>query len=105
MGCPQIDSSVLSTAMSWESTLVYYRLINEEVRQRLGELHRVAEQIATAMAIPLLHIGAMDHDFYVGRLRDRCRSGSCCPGRVGYLRGVVRGSSTMVRGGVLPDNQ
>ncbi len=48
MGCPQIDSSVLSTAMSWESTLVYYRLINEEVRQRLGELHRVAEQIATA---------------------------------------------------------
>jgi aspartate racemase len=25
--------------MSWESTLHYYRLINEEVRRRLGELH------------------------------------------------------------------
>src|SRR5215212_10252946 len=25
--------------MSWESTLHYYRLINEEVRRRLGDLH------------------------------------------------------------------
>ncbi len=25
--------------MSWESSAVYYRLINEEVRERLGELH------------------------------------------------------------------
>lgn len=82
MSCPQIDSSVLSTGMSWESTLVYYRLINEEVRQRLGGLHRVAEQIATAMAIPLLHIGAMDHDFYVGRLRDRCALRVLLPGPV-----------------------
>jgi aspartate racemase len=39
MGCAQIDNSVLPAGMSWESTLVYYRLINEEVRQRLGGLH------------------------------------------------------------------
>lgn len=25
--------------MSWESTAEYYRLINQEVRQRLGGLH------------------------------------------------------------------
>src|ERR1700733_5005384 len=132
--------------MSWESTLVYYRLINQEVGRRLGgfhsadclirsvdfelverleredrwaelgehlaaeargleqagaellivcanTVHRVAERIANAIEIPLLHIAdaagealrgdgrkavgllgtsyTMDHDFYVGRLRDR----------------------------------
>ena len=132
--------------MSWESTLVYYRLINEETRKRLGGLHsadclirsldfaeverleqedrwselaehlaaearaleragaellviccntvhRVAEKVANAITIPLLHIVdaagdalradgrqtvgvlgtsyTMDQDFYVGRLRDR----------------------------------
>ena len=25
--------------MSWESTLVYYRIVNEAVRERLGGLH------------------------------------------------------------------
>ena len=25
--------------MSWESTLLYYRLVNEDVRARLGGLH------------------------------------------------------------------
>ena len=39
MGCAQIDNSVLPAAMGWESTLVHYRLINEEVRRRLGGLH------------------------------------------------------------------
>lgn len=132
--------------MSWESTLVYYRLINDEVGKRLGGLHsadclirsldfahveqleregrwpelgeqlalearglqragadllvvcantvhRVAETIANAIEIPLLHIAdaagaalradgrqtvallgtsyTMDHDFYAGRLRHR----------------------------------
>jgi aspartate racemase len=132
--------------MSWESTAVYYRLINEGVRDRLGGLHsadlvlrsldfapierlqaaeawdeagellaaeaealsragaqlllvctntmhRVADTIAEAIPIPLLHIAdataaalrsagvrtvgllgtayTMEQDFYVGRLRDR----------------------------------
>jgi aspartate racemase len=132
--------------MSWESTLIYYRLINEEVRKRVGGLHsadclirsldfaeveplaredrwpelaerlaaearaleasgaellvicantvhRVADKVANAITIPLLHIAdaagaalrdderqtvgllgtsfTMDHDFYAGRLRDR----------------------------------
>jgi len=132
--------------MSWESTLVYYRLINEEVREQLGGLHsadclirsldfapveqferedrwtelaehlaaearaleragadllvvcantvhRVADTIANAIEIPLLHIAdaagaalradgrqtvgllgtsyTMDHDFYARRLRNR----------------------------------
>jgi amino-acid racemase len=25
--------------MSWESTQVYYKLVNEEIRKRLGKLH------------------------------------------------------------------
>jgi aspartate racemase len=132
--------------MSWGSTLVYYRLINQEVRERLGGLHsadclirsldfaeverleredrwpeladrlatearalesagaevlvicantvhRVAEKVANAITVPLLHIAdaagaalrddgrqtvgllgtsyTMDHDFYAKRLRDR----------------------------------
>jgi aspartate racemase len=141
--------------MSWESTLVYYRLINEEVRQRLGGLHsadclirsldlaqverleredrwpelaenlaaearaleragaellviccntvhRVAEKVANAITIPLLHIVdaagdalradgrravgvlgtsyTMDQDFYAARLRDRYALGVLMPG-------------------------
>jgi aspartate racemase len=64
--------------MSWESTLPYYRLINEGVKQRLGGLaaagvalqaagaellvlctntmHKVADAIEVAATIPLLHI-------------------------------------------------
>jgi len=131
--------------MSWESSIVYYRLVNEEVRGRLGGLHsadcifrsvdfvgiealqrdgrwdqagellaceaqtlqgagaellvlctntmhKVADAIAAAIEIPLIHIAdataeaisaagfasagllatayTMEHDFYVGRLRD-----------------------------------
>lgn len=132
--------------MSWESSLEYYRFLNEEVRERLGGLHsadcllrsvdfapveelqrtarwdeagellaseaqtleaagaellvlctntmhKVADRIAAAIEIPLLHIAdttaeairaagmttvgllatayTMEQDFYVGRLRDR----------------------------------
>src|SRR4051794_9795595 len=132
--------------MSWESSAMYYRLVNEAVRDRLGGLssadcvlrsvdfapiaamqadgrwddagaalaaearglegagaqllvlctntmHKVADAIADAVAIPLVHIAdttaeavraagldrvgllatgyTMEHDFYVGRLRER----------------------------------
>lgn len=132
--------------MSWESTAVYYRLLNEGTRERLGGLHsarlllysfdfqeiesyqaqgnwiaaagrlasaakaleragadclllctntmhKVADQLARATAVPLIHIGdsvaaalqtrtltrplllgtrfTMEEDFYLGRLRDR----------------------------------
>jgi aspartate racemase len=132
--------------MSWESSAVYYRLVNELVRDRLGGLssadcvlrsidfapmeqlqrdgrweeagaalaaearvlvgagaelivlctntmHKVADSIADAVDVPLVHIGdataaavraaglqtvgllatgyTMEQDFYVGRLRDR----------------------------------
>jgi aspartate racemase len=132
--------------MSWESSIEYYRFVNEEVRNRLGGLHsadcimrsvdfapiermqregrwaeagaqlakeaagladagaqlivlctntmhKVAEEVAAAIEVPLLHIAdttaeairdaglqtvgllatvyTMEQDFYVGRLRDR----------------------------------
>ena len=132
--------------MSWESTAVYYQLLNRLARQRLGGLHsaelllwsfdfaefeelqasgdwgaatermvtaarnlekggaqcvvictntmhRMAEEVQAAVAIPLIHIGdatapaikassatsplllgtrfTMEQDFYTGRLRDR----------------------------------
>lgn len=132
--------------MSWESTAIYYRLINEDVRARLGGLHsadcivrsldfevveelqrngrwaeagsllaaearglvdggagvvalctntmhKVADEVAAAIDVPLVHIAdatasavrgaglstvgllatayTMEQDFYVGRLRER----------------------------------
>lgn len=132
--------------MSWESTAVYYRRINEEVRARLGGLnsaevlmrsvnfddivslqradrwdhaaqilsnlagdlersgaacivictntmHKLADAVQAAVSVPVLHIAdvtaaevmraglrrplvlatryTMEHDFYVGRLRDK----------------------------------
>jgi aspartate racemase len=134
--------------MSWESSVEYYRLVNEAVRDRLGGLHsadcllrsvdfapveelqrtgrwdeagellareaqalvaggaglivlctntmhRVADQIVAAVDVPFVHIAdttadavraaglrrvgllatayTMEHDFYVGRLRERHR--------------------------------
>jgi amino-acid racemase len=149
-GAPQLAPPLarigLLGGMSWESSLLYYRLINEEVRGQLGglssadcllrsvdfapveraqregrwdelgamlaaearslaaagarlvilctnTLHRVADDIAVALDVPLLHIVdatadavraaglrtvgllgtayTMEQDFYVGRLRAR----------------------------------
>ena len=52
--------------MSWESTLEYYRIINEEVKKRVGEthsakcvmysLHLLAQNIEKRISVPLLHI-------------------------------------------------
>jgi amino-acid racemase len=39
--------------MSWESTLVYYRLINEEVRRRLGGLHSAELLLASVDFAPI----------------------------------------------------
>jgi len=38
-GCKSMKTVGLLGGMSWESTAVYYRLINEEVRRRCGGLH------------------------------------------------------------------
>ncbi|WP_122057351.1 amino acid racemase [Klebsiella pneumoniae] len=51
--------------MSWESTIPYYRLINEGVKARLGAegivlctntMHKVADAIAARCQVPFLHI-------------------------------------------------
>ncbi len=55
--------------MSWESTVPYYRIVNETVKARLGGLHsakvvllctntmhKIADRIESAVRIPLLHI-------------------------------------------------
>lgn len=44
--------------MSWESTLLYYRIINEQTRQRLGGLH--SAQIAM-LSVDFAPIEAMQH--------------------------------------------
>jgi aspartate racemase len=83
--------------MSWESSIEYYRMLNEAVRDRLGGLHS-AECVMWSVdfapiEIPLLHIAdataarvraagadtvgllatryAMEQDFYRGRLAER----------------------------------
>jgi len=45
--------------MSWESSLLYYRLINEEVRQRLGGLHSAQILLYSVDFAP---IEALQHD-------------------------------------------
>lgn len=72
--------------MSWESTIPYYRIINEEVKNRLGGLHsakiilfvHIAD--ATADALEACHIQkagllgtkyTMTQDFYKQKLIDR----------------------------------
>jgi aspartate racemase len=145
----------LMGGMSWESTVGYYRFVNEAVRDRLGGLHsadclvrsvdfagveelqrtgrwdeagellagearalvaagadgrfvhdtmhKVADAISTAIDVPFVHIAdttadavreagastvgllatayTMEHDFYVGRLRDRHGLEVLVPGR------------------------
>ena len=86
--------------MSWESSAVYYRLVNEATRERLGGLHSADcllrsvdfAEIEIAITIPFVHIAdttaaavrgdglnrvgllatgyTMEQDFYVGRLRE-----------------------------------
>ena len=52
--------------MSWESSAEYYRLINEATRERLGGFTP-----RTSCSVGLLATAyTMEHDFYVGRLRD-----------------------------------
>jgi aspartate racemase len=144
--------------MSWESSAVYYRLVNELVRERVGDLHsadcvlrsvdfaeieqlqragrwsdagrrlaaearalvaagsellvlctntmhKVADHVAEAVDVPLVHIAdatadavreaglrtvgllatayTMEQDFYVGRLRDRHGLGVLVPDAAG----------------------
>jgi aspartate racemase len=39
MGSRKMHTLGLLGGMSWESTVIYYKLINRQVRERLGKLH------------------------------------------------------------------
>ena len=45
--------------MSWESTALYYRLINEGVKARLGGLHSASPVLVSVARIPLDEVSAL----------------------------------------------
>ena len=42
--------------MSWESTVSYYQIINEEVKRRLGGLHSAKVILYSVEFLSLIHI-------------------------------------------------
>ena len=71
--------------MSWESTAVYYRLLNQGVAQRLGGLHSAALRLHSVDFAPVAAAQAAgDWDALAAQLADAAR-GLVCAGAQGLL--------------------
>lgn len=100
--------------MSWESSVVYERIINETVRERLGgaalletagadaivlctnTMHTVADAIEAAISIPLLHIADVTADAGDGPRPDPVRPRPL--GDEGVARRALPHPRSMLRG-------